>query len=133
MKFNIRNKQRTRTSNQFYIENFDLKISFKLSLSLGFANLDNQTNKILYVLTLHCKVYTLHYIPYTKELSSPETSQGQGLPTSIRGYILKTFSSIIISKQTNYIIYRHNRFSCRYLHLVESKHLEDGKKCLNKN
>ena len=79
-----------------------MKISFKLSLSLGFANLDSQTNKLLYVLTLHCEVYTLQYIPYTKELSRPETSQGQGLPTSLRGDLLKTFSSIIISKQTNY-------------------------------
>ena len=66
-----------------------LKISFKLSLSLGFANLDSQTNKLLYVLTLHCEVYTLQYIPYTKELSRPETSQGQGLPTSLRGDFLK--------------------------------------------
>ena len=102
-----------------------LKILFKLSLSLGFANLDSQTNKLLYVLTLHCKVYTLQYIPYTKELSRPETSQGQGLPTSLRGDFLKTFSSIIISKQTNYKMYKHNRFSCRDLHLVESKYLEE--------
>ena len=49
----------------------------------------SQKNKLLYVLTLHCKVYTLQYIPYIKELSRPETSQGQGLLTSLRGYILK--------------------------------------------
>ena len=79
-----------------------MKISFKLSFSLGFANLDSQTNKLLYVLTLHCKVYTLQYIPYIKEVSRLETSQGRELPTSLRGDFLKTFSSIIISKQTNY-------------------------------
>ena len=56
---------------------------------MGFANLDSQTNKLLYVLTLHCEVYTLQYIPYTKELSRPETSQGQGLPTRLRGDFLK--------------------------------------------
>ena len=77
-----------------------LKISFKLSLSLGFANLDSQTNKLLYVLTLHCKVYTLQYIPYIKELSRPETSQGQGLPTSLRGDFLKNIF-IHHYKQTN--------------------------------
>ena len=79
-----------------------LKISFKLSLSLGFANLDSQTNKLLYVLTLHCEVYTLQYIPYTKELSRPETSQGQGLPTSLRGDFLKKHfhPSLLANKQT---------------------------------
>ena len=71
------------------MNNFELKISFKLGFCLGVANLYSQTNKLLYVLTLHCKVYTLQYIPYTKELSRPETSQGQGLPTSLRGDILK--------------------------------------------
>ena len=94
----------------FYTDNFELKISLKLSFSLGFANLDSQTNKLLYVLTLHNKVYTFQYIPYIKELSRPETSQGQGLPTSLRGYILKTFSSIIISKQTNYKMYKDPGF-----------------------
>ena len=34
-------------------------------------------------------MYTLQYIPYTKELSRPETSQGQGLPTSLSGDFLK--------------------------------------------
>merc|ERR1712081_172762 len=78
----------------FYIYNFELKISFKLSFSLDFANLDSQTNKLLYVLALHCKVYTLQYIPYNTELSRPETSQGQELATSLRGDLLQTFSSI---------------------------------------
>ena len=55
-----------------------MKISFKLSFSLGFANLDSQTNKLLSVLTLHCTVYILQYIPFIKQLSRPETSQGQG-------------------------------------------------------
>ena len=62
----------------FYIDNFELKISFKLSFSLGFANLDSQTNKLLSLLTLHCTVYTLQYVPYIKGLSRAETSQGQG-------------------------------------------------------
>ena len=116
----------------FYTYNFVLKISFKLTFSLGFATLDSQTSRILYVLILYCKVYTLQYIPYIKEPSRPETSQWQGLPTSFRGDFLKTFSSIIISKQTNYKMYKHNRFSCRYIHSVESSHLEEEDiKCLN--
>ena len=41
------------------MDNFELKISFELCFYLGFANLDNQTNKLLSVLTLHCTVYTL--------------------------------------------------------------------------
>ena len=58
--------------------NFELKISFKLGFCLGFANLYSQTNKLLSVLTLHCTVYTLQYVPYIWELSKPETSQGWG-------------------------------------------------------
>merc|ERR1712081_141705 len=89
----------------FYIDNFELKISFKLSFSSGFANLHSQKNKLLYELTLHCKVYTLHYIPYTKELSRPETSQGQGLLTSLRGDFLKKHfhTSFLANKQTTSI------------------------------
>ena len=63
---------------KFHIDNFQLKISFKLSFCLGFANINSQTNKLLSVLTLHCTVYTLQYVPYIWELSKPETSQGWG-------------------------------------------------------
>ena len=58
------------------MDNFQLKISFKLSFLLGFVNLESQTNKLLPVLTLHCTVYTLQYVSYMRELSKPETSQG---------------------------------------------------------
>ena len=59
------------------MNNFELKISFKLGFCLGFANIYSQTNKLLSVLTLHCTVYTLQYVPYIKGLSRAETSQGQ--------------------------------------------------------
>ena len=46
-------------------------------------------------------MYTLQYIPYTKELSRPETSQGQGLPTSLRGdFLKKIHPSLLANKQT---------------------------------
>ena len=41
------------------MNNFELKISFKLGFCLGFANIYSQTNKLLSVLTLHCTVYTI--------------------------------------------------------------------------
>ena len=63
---------------RFYMNNFELKISFKLGFCLGFANLYSQTNKLLSVLTLYCTVYTLQYVPYTWELSKPDTSQAKG-------------------------------------------------------
>ena len=49
----------------FYMNDFELKISFKLGFCLGFANLYSQTNKLLYVLTLQRAVNTLPYVPYT--------------------------------------------------------------------
>ena len=60
------------------MDNFDLKISFKLSFCLGFANSDSQTNKLLSVHTLHCTMYTEQHVPYIQELSKPKTSQGRG-------------------------------------------------------
>ena len=57
------------------MDNFESKISFKLSFCLGFANLDGQTKKLPSVHTLHCTVNTLQYVPYILELSKPETSQ----------------------------------------------------------
>ena len=38
---------------------------------------------------------------------------------------LTIIASIIISNQTNYKMYKYNRFSCRCLHLVKWKHLEE--------
>ena len=91
---------------RFYMNNFELKISFKLSFCLGFANLYSQTNKLLSVLTLHCTVYTLQYVPYIWELSKPETSQGWGPMWKIILWLRRRrvliVSSINISKQTNY-------------------------------
>ena len=43
------------------MDNFELKISFKIGFWLGFANLDSQINK-----------------PYIQELSKPEARQGRG-------------------------------------------------------
>ena len=63
---------------KFYIDDFVVKNPFKLSFCLGLANLDSQSNKLLSVLTSHCTVYTLQYVPYIQELSKPETSKGCG-------------------------------------------------------
>ena len=49
---------------KYYVDDIMLKIPFKLGFCLGFANLNTKTNKLLYVLTLHCTVYTLQYVPY---------------------------------------------------------------------
>ena len=40
--------------------------------------------------------------------------------------VLENLSSIIISTQKNFKMYKHNMFFCRYLHVVGSKHLEEG-------
>ena len=171
-----------------------LKISFTLSFCLHFDKLYSQINKLSAVHTLHCKVYTVQYVPYIQEFSKPEIDQGTGpkwkfilwhrsrlvlsytlnelaliyntyifenrpgkyvfsyisischlfmpkgtvlvnntlfteevpvnkcslnkqtnkLQTNIRGHFLTIFSSITISKQTNYNILTHNRFSYIY-------------------
>ena len=54
-----------------------LIISFKLSLWLGFVNIESKTNKLQTVHKLHCTLFTVHYQPYEKELSKAETSQGR--------------------------------------------------------
>ena len=54
--------------------NLAIVVLCKHSFCLGFANFDSQTNKLHDVQTLHCKWYTVHYVPEI-ELSRPETSQ----------------------------------------------------------
>ena len=55
-----------------------LYISHKLSLCLGFVNLESQTNKLHNVLTLHNTLYTVKYVQYRPESILPEMSQGRG-------------------------------------------------------
>ena len=43
----------------FYVANMVLKISFNPSFCVGFANPDNQTNKLKAAHTLHYTLYTL--------------------------------------------------------------------------
>ena len=69
-KFNLKHK--------FYIDNSVSKITLKLSICLGFAKLNSQTNTLLALHTLHCTVYIAEYVPSMKELSKTETSQGRG-------------------------------------------------------
>ena len=46
---------------------------------LGFANYHSQTNNLQNVHTLHCSLYTVHYVPYRPELNAKETSKGVDL------------------------------------------------------
>ena len=49
---------------EFYTDDFVMKIPFKLSFCLGFANLDSQTDKLLvyihYTSSLYSRVCTIH-------------------------------------------------------------------------
>ena len=54
------------------MNNFELKISFKLGFCLAFAYLNSQTNKLIPIHTLPCTVYTVQYVPYVQELSKPK-------------------------------------------------------------
>ena len=67
------------------MNNFELKISFKLGFCLGFANLYGQTNKLLSELTLHHTVYTLQYVPICE--SSVNQKQAKGA-TNVKNYFL---------------------------------------------
>ena len=63
----------------YYIENFELKILFKLSFCLGSVNLDSQTNKLLAAHKLQSTVYTIQHIhtKYMQKVSKPDNSKGR--------------------------------------------------------
>ena len=62
----------------FYVDDLGFQISFRLPFCLGFVNPDSKTSKLKSVVTLHCTLYTVQYVPYGQELSTPETCQGRG-------------------------------------------------------
>merc|ERR1711954_430730 len=59
---------------RFYMNNFELKISFKLCFCLGFANIYSQTNYYLY---LHFTVQCIHYNMYHMYKSSVNQKQAK--------------------------------------------------------
>ena len=62
----------------FYIDNLVLKISLTLSFCICLFNHDSHTNKHKALNTLQCTLYSILYVPYRPEPSTPETSQGKG-------------------------------------------------------
>ena len=60
------------------VQHLVLKISYRNSFGLGFANYVCQTKKLKTVHTSQCTLNTVHYVQYRPEFSTLETSKERG-------------------------------------------------------